>query len=471
MELVIIIAGSPDPMKAIHLWFSQGQVFAATRESKERNVMSKIAGIIAEYNPFHRGHQYQLEETRRQTGADYIIVVMSGNFVQRGEPALFEKSLRVQMALLGGADLVLELPAPFASGSAEDFASGAISLLNGLGCVDYLSFGSESGRLAPLREAAAILASEPAMFSDTLKKQLSNGVPYPKAQAAALTSCKISQESLTLLKEPNNLLATEYLKAIIRQKSPLQPIAIRRLGCGYHELQTEHIQNFASASGLRSVLLQEQETARRKTQEIPWQVSHSTLSQIPKDLHPIYQAGQLFPIRPDDISLLFHYQLLTCMERGIPLREFSDISSELEGRLKRQAFLFQPFSQRIQALKTKQYTYTRISRALLHMTLNIRQEDMDFYRRKGYCSYARILGFWRRSSPLFSHIKKQSTIPVIAKASDAPKKLSEKGRKLWNQDCYCSHIYQAILQQAYPNQITAAGPFLTNEYSRPLVIL
>lgn len=435
--------------------------------------MSKVAGIIAEYNPFHMGHQYQLEETRRQTGADYIVVVMSGNFVQRGEPALFEKSFRISMALLGGADLVLELPAPFASGSAEDFASGAISLLEGLGCVDFLSFGSESGKLWPLQEAAAILASEPASFADTLKERLSKGQPYPKAQAAALTACGISPEHSSVLKDPNNLLGTEYLKAIIRQKSRLKPIAVRRLGCGYHDRLPETAETYASASGIRTAILRERETARLQASQIPWQVSPSILSQIPRKLHPIYQSRLLFPLCPDDSSMLLNYQLLACMDRGIPFQEFSDISPELAGRLKRQAFSFQPFSQRIQALKTRQYTYTRISRSLLHIILNIRQEDMDFYRREGYCSYARILGFWRRSAPLLKKIKEQSTIPVIAKASDAPKILSEKEQRLWNQDCCCSHIYQTILQQACKELAADSAAFLplTNEYSRPLVIL
>ena len=172
----------------------------------------KTAAIIAEYNPFHNGHQYHIKETRRQTGADYIIVAMSGNFTQRGTPAVTDKYTRTRMALLGGADLVLELPVLFAAGSAGDFAFGAVSLLDKLHVVDFLSFGSEAGTLKIIQQAAQLLADEPPVFGEILRREMQNGNSFAKARFTALN---------TVLKDPlpegpNNLLALEYCHALHR---------------------------------------------------------------------------------------------------------------------------------------------------------------------------------------------------------------------------------------------------------------
>lgn len=424
------------------------------------------AGIIAEYNPFHSGHLYQIEETRRRTGADYIVIVMSGNFVQRGEPAIFEKSQRAQMALMCGADLVLELPAPFATGSAEDFASGAVSLLNRLGAVQVLSFGSECGRLSTLDQAARLLAQEPPQFQTVLKERLRQGLTYPQARRAALEACGLSQPMLQAVNEPNNLLGIEYLKAIARQQSSLEPVTIRRQGSGYHDSQIPDSSDpgsgssFASASAIRRELLAEGRTG----------VEHTILErQIPAVLHPLYASGTLLSMAPDDLSALLNYQLLACMQetssgQNQVFQKFSDLSLELSARLAQRACSMQSFTDRIHALKTRQYTYTRVSRGLLHILLNIRQEDMVFYRQEGYCSYARILGFRRSSAPLLREIKERSSIPLISKAANASELLTPEGKRLWAQDVFCSHVYHALIQSKY-------GVILPNEYSRPIVIL
>lgn len=445
--------------------------------------MKQIAGIIAEYNPFHCGHQYQIEETRRRTGADFIVVVLSGNFVQRGEPAIFEKSQRARMALLGGADLVLELPAPFAVGSAEDFASGAVSLLNQLGAVRYLSFGSECGQLSDLTQIAQILAKEPPLFQNTLREQLRSGLTYPQARSAALAACGVSQKVLQAGNEPNNLLGIEYLKAIHRQKSSLEPVTILRKGKGYHDCQIPELTEqgpesasasvFASASGIRKKLLaydacddpEKREACPAASKPLSIDLAgHLLEEQIPSAIHPLYHSGQLHPIHPDDLSLILNYRILSCIQEGLSFQEFSDISPELAGRLTEQAYSMDSFSNRITALKTRQYTYTRISRSLLHILLNIRQEEMAGYRQNGYCSYARILGFRRSAAPLFSSIKENSSIPLISKAADARRLLTGNSWKLWNQDIYCSHIYHTLVQAKY-------GIHLPNEYSRPIVII
>ncbi len=458
--------------------------------------MTKIAGIIAEYDPFHLGHRYQIQETRRQTGAGYIVAVMSGDFVQRGEPAIFEKSQRVRMALSCGADLVLELPAPFAVGSAEDFASGGISLLHKLGAVDLVSFGSECGTLGPLLGAARALADESAHFKDALKAQLRRGLSYPQARAAALKAGGVTKEILLALDSPNNLLGIEYIKAILRQKSSMEPFTIKRDGLGYHDdrlLPKGEAARFASASALRRAIFalcptsqadplllspgqdltgtssctsQYDRSAQMRSDRTGCSslLSSQILEQLPPDLHPLYTSGKLLPIHPDDGSSILNYRILSCIQEKIPFEDFSDISPELAGRIRELCGRPRSFSEQIMRLKTKQYTYTRISRGLLHLLLRIRKEDMEMYRQSGYCSYARILGFKRSAAPLLRAIKEKSTIPLIAKAADAPKLLSPQARRLWDQDIYCSHVYHGLVQQRY--KIT-----LTDEYRRPVLVL
>ena len=192
----------------------------------------KVLGIIAEYNPFHNGHQYHIEEAKRQADADAVVVVLSGNFTQRGEPALLEKHTRAHAALFGGADLVLELPSLFSAASAEYFAWGGISALHATGVVSSISFGMEGNSITPLMEVAQILSSEPPLFQEALKNALATGCSYPKARALALAEVTGCAEEL--LQQPNNILAIEYLKANIRLGSPFSILPIQRQGAGYH---------------------------------------------------------------------------------------------------------------------------------------------------------------------------------------------------------------------------------------------
>lgn len=416
-----------------------------------------IAGIIAEYNPFHLGHHHHLEETRRLTGADYVIVVLSGNFVQRGEPAILDKSLRTRMALMGGADCVLELPAPFACASAEDFAMGAVSLLHKLGTVNTLSFGSECGELRMLTQASQILLREPAIFRYTLKARLREGASYPQARSAALTAAGADFDVYSAAAEPNNLLGIEYLNALSRLNSPIRPFTLPRRGNAYHDLSL-HADGYSSASALRETIYQ---LYHFSASTAPY---HSFLSRLPESIRSLYPQDAIYPIFPDDCSQLLNYRILSSRDSGEAFSSFLDISSELAGRLTRQALDNHSFTSRIAALKTRQYTYTRISRGLLHLLLNIRQEEMEAYRKNGFSSYARILGFQRNASPLLKALKTHSTIPLITKPADAPALLCPQALSLWKKDIFCSHIYRTLFEQKYPVA-------LPDEYRRPPVIL
>jgi predicted nucleotidyltransferase len=228
----------------------------------------KVVGLITEYNPFHNGHKYHIEEARRITGADYVVAVMSGDFVQRGVPAIIDKYSRTRMALNNGVDLVLELPVCYATGSAEYFAHGAVAVLNALGVVDYLCFGSEAGEIELLQKATELIYSAPASFDDLLKAYLKEGLNYPAARQKALEAVTGSlspdnnrpDDNNALIKvftEPNNILGIEYLKAIHDLSASMQPVTIRREVAHYHEATLTRIDTpsvISSATAIRSTI-------------------------------------------------------------------------------------------------------------------------------------------------------------------------------------------------------------------------
>ncbi|MGN0158093.1 MAG: nucleotidyltransferase [Brotaphodocola sp.] len=425
----------------------------------------KTVGIIAEYNPLHNGHRYQLQKARQMTDADFVIVVMSGDFVQRGEPAIYDKYTRTRMALNAGADLVLEIPSCFAVGSAEDFASCTVSLLSRLGVIDALCFGSECGDTAPLIYAAKILAEEPPEYKELLKIKLADGKSFPLARTEALMTL-ISQNEpsadfdiqssrinwKTLLSSPNNILGMEYCKALIRQHSKIQPITIRRRGAGYHDLDLSSDESaFASASAIRKALQEGNLDAAQK--------------QMPDFSGQMTDAEQttFSPVFANDLSELLNYRLLDLHHSAVDLTTFSDVSKELADRLNRQLLDFDSFEGRIHALKTRQYTYTRVSRALLHILLGIRDDDMQTFRAGGYAQYAKVLGFKKNAVSLLSEIKSHSTIPLISKVANAGKILKDHpdAWRAFQYDLHTAHIYQMI-------QYQKCGERKRNEYTQTI---
>ena len=217
--------------------------------------MSKILAIICEYNPFHNGHLYQLNESIKLVNPDYVVCIMSGNFVERGNTALINKWARTEMALNAGVDMVIELPTVYSISSAENFASGAIKILNSLNCDTYLSFGSESGDISVLNKFAEILYREPAEYVTMLNHELSKGLSFPKAREnAMLLYINDIRNSATVLSGSNNILALEYLKQIMKTGNKITPITIKRIGTEYNSLSSSN--NIASATAIRELLLQ-----------------------------------------------------------------------------------------------------------------------------------------------------------------------------------------------------------------------
>lgn len=404
----------------------------------------KIVGLITEYNPFHAGHLYHMQQARELTGADYCVVLMSGSFVQRGEPAIFDKYLRTKTALLAGADLVLEIPAAFSTASAHEFAAYGVALLSAIG-VDAVVFGSECGQIEILKQAAYALNHESAEFQERLRKGLKTGLTYPQARAKAL---EMEDTWASVLSSPNNILGIEYLRAAEDLHSPMEFYTISREGSGYHE-DTLADANFPSASAIRGII--------RNSLSKDKDLLDILASHLPAVTHPAYTGA--VPVFVDDFSELLNAAVLQ-MQATFSI---ADLSPELATRLAKPPYFPLSFEERIQALKTRQLTYTRVSRALLHLILGMREEDISRWKDEGYALYARILGFRRQSSPLLSCLHKKSSIPLITKMADAAQNLSPSALALLEQEVYASHLYQTV-------RIKRGGVF-QNEYTEGLVFV
>ena len=397
----------------------------------------KTIGIIAEYNPFHNGHAYQLAKAKAETGADYCIVVMSGNFVQRGAPALMDKYIRAEAALLNGADLVLELPVYYSLASAEYFASGAVALFDKLSVVDTLCFGSECGDINLLSDFASQLLQEDEVFKETLQRCLRHGDSYPTARNTALqASAPHLTGYMDVLTSPNNILGIEYCKALIRRNSKITPSTITRNGAAYHDASLDA--GYCSALAIRESLLESGNLSLSQ-------------EQVPASAYELMQKhyGITYPVASDDASALLHYQLLTEQKEGFT--SHPDIDKELSDRIIKKLPEYTTFSAFCETLKTKNRTYTRISRSLMHILLHMTARELADYRASDYIHYARILGFKESALPLLNAIKKNSQVPLISKLADAGSYVSELGMQMLDKDIYASSIYQMLVQRNFPD--------------------
>lgn len=422
----------------------------------------KTAAIIAEYNPFHEGHRYQLAQTCKQTGADFFLVIMSGDFVQRGAPAFADKYLRTRLALLGGAHVVIELPALYATSSAEFFAQGAVSLLEHLHVADILSFGSESGILSPFTFCAELLTQRAPQVQSLTHTYLKAGLSYPAARERAVSElfasdsapCNISPESISgLFSSPNNILGLEYCKALLAAKSQIRPFTLKREGMGYHDtLSAASRSGYLSASALRELLAGDPSSGLGHMSEVSCAVLRDALS-----LYPF--------VSENAFSQMLHYKLLSQGEEGFC--QYLDCSPALSHKIRKNLPLFESFTGFCHLLKSRELTYARISRVLTHILLNIKTPEAfrkPFPERTLPVPYARLLGFRRSAAPLLSAISKNSAIPLISKLADARRLLDDQAFTLLGQDIFCANIYEA----ARPKAIGAAQQ---NEWKRSPVVI
>ena len=391
----------------------------------------KVAGIIVEYNPFHKGHEHHIKETRRITGADYIIAVMSGDFTERGIPACLDKFTRAECALACGADVVLELPFCYATGSAEYFAEGAITILDKLGCVDFLCFGTEADvSMSLYTDTAAFLCAEPLTFKSALQEGLRAGLTFPRARQEAARPF-LSKEALSLLNTPNALLGLEYCKALHRKKSSIKPFTIPRSGAAYHDI-TVSSERFSSATALRRLLLPG--TA----------FPEAFLSELPKAAAALLVNKAYTPVFAEDFLLLYRYAILQKKEL---LSSYADVSTELAGRLSKR-FPCCDYEAFLAHMKTRQYTRTRIERCLLHILFDLRKDALESFRSNEIC-YARILGFRESATPLLKAMKKSASLPILTKRAQKARRCNEFENELLSYDIAATDLYNHVVNQKY----------------------
>lgn len=411
-----------------------------------------VVGIIAEYNPFHKGHLYQIEKIRKQTKAKHIVVVMSGDYVQRGTPAWTDKYLRTTMALKGGVDMVLELPVSYAVSSAEFFARGGISILTSLGFADSICFGSEASDLSLLQKIASFLVNPPKEYDIALKQKISQGYSFPQARQQILDHYFSDEQTYesTLLSSPNNILAIEYLKALQYFHSPLQPLNLLRKGAGYHS--TGLTADFTSATAIRKESFSNNDNFLENIKQFIPPVTYDTLKE--NQTH--------FPMSENYFSDLIYYSLI---QNDFSVSADPDFSKELLCRVEKLLPEYRDFSTFVEQLKTKQYTHSRISRVLLRNLLisNSKHHSGNFYTTNmygtahslPYIPYVRLLGFRKEASHL---LRNTPSIPIITKPADGEKNIAEYYHNL---DYKVSEAYITDAQSMYKNDLHAS-----NLYSR-----
>ena len=401
-------------------------------------------GMIAEFNPFHKGHKYIIEKAKSITGADNVIVVCSGNYVQRGKPSIIDKTIRTKAALANGVDAVFELPVYFATSSAERFARAGVQFLNDLGCVDYLCFGCETEHIKMLPLIANVLEDEPDEYVALLKMFLANGDSFPKARSNALkeyigNTKGISENEIEItIKSPNNILAIEYMKAIKHFDSKLKPLAIKRVGSDYASLDTTD--DFVSATAIRNQMKQ----------------GNDIKSLVPPDAYMHYEDAK--PIFMNDFDLLLGDALI----KSNDFSEIFGVNKDLSNRIKNQKNNYTDIKNFLMQIDSKNNTKTGISRALLHTILIIQKEDVRRALENNYFTSARLLGI-NRGSNLISVINDNSKIPLIGKFTTHYENSTGIDRKLLDIQLYADEIYRLVYMTKYKE-------IIPNEFERQIVV-
>lgn len=387
----------------------------------------KACGIVAEYNPLHTGHVYQMNKARQISQADCIIVVMSGNFVQRGEPAVIDKYARTRAALKAGADIVIELPVYYALSSAENFAKGAVLTLNEMKAAS-ICFGAETDNADRLAKISHAIISESPEYKAILNKALAEGLSYPAARQTALL--EYLPECKDIISGSNNILAIEYIKSILGNNLNMTYYPVLREGAGYND-DTDNAE-FASAFGIRKMLMSD-EHDRLKTYLTP--VMYEEISN-----------SKNCPLFPDDFSNIFNHKMLFLKQQcninhtdfAEKLAEYEDITTELANRFAAAFTGRDNITEFTMKVKSKNIVYSRICRCIMHIILEIRKSMSDLYNN---IPYIRLLGFNKTGQQYLGSIKKELDVPFITKAADYKNELSF--------ELACSDIYSQAVYEKY----------------------
>ena len=389
--------------------------------------MSKVIGIIAEYNPFHNGHLYHLQKSLQMTHSSYSVAVVSGNFTQRGSTSLVDKWAKAEIAIKNGIDLVLELPLLYSISSAENFTEGAIKILDSLKVIDYLSFGSESGDISSLNMIADILYKEPKAYKNILSHELSKGLSFPKARENALLMyLNDIRRFSNVLSSPNNILGIEYLKALKKLKSPIIPVTIERYNAGYHD--TTYNGNVASATAIRNIVKNNGWDILRKV------VPENTFSTLLENI----KVGHVVPdLSVFEKQIIYNLRKMSIQE----IAELPDVSEGLENAIKNAANSCNSVVEFLNIIKSKRYTNTRIQRILLYALLGITKKDMALSKKA--IPYVRVLGFNNKGKYLISEIAKANPkLEIITSVKKYMDTSNNKNSKyLLEKDIWATNVY------------------------------
>lgn len=358
-----------------------------------------ITGIITEYNPFHNGHKFHLEESKKQTKSDGTICIMSGNFVQRGGPAIIDKWKRTELALNNGVDLIIELPTFYAVSSAEFFAKGAVSILNSLNIVNNLFFGSEIGDAKALSEIAKVLVSEDERFQNILKENLSLGLTFAKAREKSLIEYLNSSEINNIITSSNNILGIEYIKAILKLNSSINPVALKREGSNYNDKSLS--QTFSSATSIREVLKNKSNIEDLK-------------NIIPLESYEVFSKLQEQDYRFTFEEEMFKYIKYKIQTNCVNFNNLYEVTEGLDNKIIKEISSSNSLHEFILKIKSKRYTYSKISRILTHIYLGLDNDDFKDIANENNL-YVRVLGFNKTGREILSLIKANSSIPLITK--------------------------------------------------------
>lgn len=381
-----------------------------------------IVGIVAEYNPFHNGHKLQIDYAKNVLKADAVVVAMSGSFTQRGEIACFDKYTRAHAALVSGADIILEIPTIFATASAREFAAAGVQLLANTGIVDTILFGAESDDVALFKEAAHKLVK--LEKSGELDKEINSSMASGDSYASARSKALERHIPTELISNPNNILGLEYCRYIIDKRLNMDIAIIKRQGNEYNEIALTG--ELSSASAIRAHL---NETG--------------LVVAVPEETKEIYKEAA--SVACNDISSILHYKLITETD----YEKYLDCTSDFEDRIKNNLIDYISFSQFCDLLKTKNIAYSRISRVLCHILLDITQEDFEKAKADGYIKYLRMLGFSKNGSAFLGIIKEKASVPLLTSPNDL----------IDSHDIYAADLYRVVVTEK-------TGKTFPNEYTR-----
>ena len=382
----------------------------------------KTAAVIAECNPFQKGHEYLIRRVREETGADRILLLLSGDYVQRGLPAVTERRVRAEMALRCGADLVLSYPTRYATSSAEAFAYHAVSMIVSLGCADVLAFGSECGDLGALKEAAAFFLDESEKFKENIRANLQSGDTFAAARA------KAAGKYAALIGSPNNILAVEYLKALAKTGSGMEAYTVKR--AAYADISASRIRTQLAEGGRKDEF-----SAGKPEKEIGRQ---NAANAIPPEACELLRKDLSVNgmVQEDDYSLLLHDRILRA-DTADDLTKYHEVTPALAGSILSLRKEYRGFEAFASALHTKNRTHSAVNRALLHIALGIEKSEKSAY-------FTQILGFRTDAGELMKKIAKSSSVPVVAKAANAAGILDPDEMSLFREEMRVCDLFEGI---------------------------